>query len=284
MTIISGEKSLIMNVIVSCNELMDGKFILADSKISKILKDITESKDVYNLLSECMANFNFEREFLRAKIKMPTKPGYFKMPDEKYKILPMVFCILVDIQKRKIDFPTFLREYFKSEDEEVSEYENFSNEIIKPFRNAISDIFELPLIIEERVHKISNNDPLQEREDRINAQKNEQVEKEKEVEEVAQNIAEPAEQESPQSIFVDITKIVNEILATIEYDYHLKPDVYDNAKIMLSGIKRACELEDFKLLNALLIGFDYVGGNIKSIKFIYRELKETIADFYMNLN
>ena len=78
MTIANDEKNLIMNVILSCNELIDGKFILADSKISKILKDVTESKEVYNLLSECMANFNFEREFIRAKIKLPTKPGYFK--------------------------------------------------------------------------------------------------------------------------------------------------------------------------------------------------------------
>lgn len=142
-----------MNVILSCNELIDGKFILADSKISKILKDITESKEVYNLLSECMANFNFEREFIRAKIKLPTKPGYFKMPDEKYKILPMVFCILVDISKHKIDFQSFLKDYFSVEDGKISEYENFANEVIKPFRNAISDMFELPLVIEERVQK-----------------------------------------------------------------------------------------------------------------------------------
>ena len=51
MTIANDEKNLIMNVILSCNELIDGKFILADSKISKILKDITESKEVYNLIS-----------------------------------------------------------------------------------------------------------------------------------------------------------------------------------------------------------------------------------------
>lgn len=283
MTIANDEKNLIMNVILSCNELIDGKFILADSKISKILQDITESKEVYNLLSECMANFNFDREFIRAKIKLPTKPGYFKMPDEKYKILPMVFCILVDISKHKIDFQSFLRDYFSSEDGKISEYENFANEIIKPFRNAISDMFELPLVIEERVQKIQKNDPLQEHKERIEAQNRMNEErKEQKMEEQSQQ-TKPEFEEPRLTIFGDITKIVNEIIATIQYDYHLKPDLKDNATIMLQGIKRACELEDFKLLNALLIGFDYVGGGIKSIRFIYKELKETIADFYANL-
>ena len=283
MTIANDEKNLIMNVILSCNELIDGKFILADSKISKILQDITESKEVYNLLSECMANFNFDREFIRAKIKLPTKPGYFKMPDEKYKILPMVFCILVDISKHKIDFQSFLKDYFSSEDGKISEYENFANEVIKPFRNAISDMFELPLVIEERVQKIQKNDPLQEHKERIEAQKRMNEErKEQKMEEQSQQ-TKPEFEEPRFTIFGDITKIVNEIIATIQYDYHLKPDLKDNATIMLQGIKRACELEDFKLLNALLIGFDYVGGGIKSIRFIYKELKETIADFYANL-
>lgn len=285
MTIANDEKNLIMNVILSCNEMIDGKFILADSKISKILKDITESKEVYNLLSECMANFNFEREFIRAKIKLPTKPGYFKMPDEKYKILPMVFCLLVDISKQKIDFQTFLRDYFSVEDGKISEYENFANEVIKPFRNAISDMFELPLVIEERIQKIQKNDPLQNRKERMEEQKRiEQEQKEREMEEQTNTQVEEQPKEEKLEIFDDITKIVNEIIATIQYDYHLKPDQKDNATIMLKGIKRACELQDFTLLNALLIGFDFVGGGIKSIRFIYRELKETIADFYANLN
>lgn len=284
MTIANDEKNLIMNVILSCNELIDGKFILADSKISKILNDITESKEVYNLLSECMANFNFEREFIRAKIKLPTKPGYFKMPDEKYKILPMVFCILVDITKKKIDFQTFLRDYFTVEDGKISEYENFANEVIKPFRNAISDMFELPLVIEERIQKIQRNDPLQNHKEKVEAKLREEEKKEKKMEE--EQIPEQEnvnEQEQRLEIFDDITKIVNEIIATIQYDYHIKPDQKDNAIIMLKGIKRACELEDFNLLNALLIGFDYVAGGVKSIKFIYRELKQTISDFYASL-
>lgn len=284
MTIANDEKNLIMNVILSCNEMIDGKFILADSKISKILKDITESKEVYNLLSECMANFNFEREFIRAKIKLPTKAGYFKMPDEKYKILPMVFCILVDISKHKIDFQTFLRDYFSVEDGKISEYENFANEVIKPFRNAISDMFELPLVIEERIQKIQKNDPLQNHKERMEEQKRiEQEQKERKMEEQTKPQVEEKQEEKIE-IFDDITKIVNEIIATIQYDYHLKADQKDNATIMLKGIKRACELQDFTLLNALLVGFDIVGGGIKSIRFVYRELKETIADFYASLN
>ncbi|MEG1500233.1 MAG: hypothetical protein RR400_04140, partial [Clostridia bacterium] len=157
MTVSNEERILIMNLIKSCNELIDGKFILADSKINKILKDIAESKEVFNLLSECMLNFNFDKEFLRAKVKTPTKPGFFKIPDEKYKLLPMVFCLLVDIDSRKLDFPTFLKEYFFIPESEDSEFKNFVGDVIKPFRNAISEIFDLPLIINERLLKSQNS-------------------------------------------------------------------------------------------------------------------------------
>lgn len=283
MTYAKDDKKTIMKVILSCNELIEGKFILADSKISKILKDITESKDVYNLLSECMSNFDFDREFIRAKIKFPTKPGYFKMPDEKYKILPMVFCLLVDIQKRRIDFPAFLKDYFSVQDGKISEYENFANEVIKPFRNAISDIFELPLVIEERQHKLHLNDPIEILKEKKEVEKVEQVEEVEKVEEVNNNQEEVVEPEIDLTIFDDVVKIVNEIIATVEYDYHLKPIVKDNALIMLQGVLRSCELKDFKLLNALLIGFDCVSTSIKSIKFVYRELKDTLAEFYSNL-
>lgn len=276
MSITNDEKAIIMNLIASCNELIEGKFILADSKISKILKNITDSKEVYNLLSECMVNFNFEKEFIRAKIKLPTKPGYFKMPEEKYKILPMVFCLLVDIEKRKIDFPQFLRDYFSVENGKISEFENFANEVIKPFRNAISDSFELPLIIDGRGQK--NSKLIK------NEESGEENMKELIINEVSSEpVATQAKENEEIHIFKDLIKIVNEIIATVQYDYHIKEETKDNAIIILNGIVRACELEDFKLLNALLIGFDFISSSIKSIRFIYKELKDTLSNFYASL-
>ena len=105
------EYSKINNLINSCDELIAGKFILSEYKISKILKDIGESQEVYKLLSSCMQNFNFEREFSRAQISLPRKK--FVLPQEPEKLLPFVFCLLVDLNKGKINLNAFLNTYYK---------------------------------------------------------------------------------------------------------------------------------------------------------------------------
>ena len=102
-------------VLSSLDELVCGKFIFAENIIAKILVNISESDEIYELISECMKNFNFDREFNRAKVKMPTKNGYFVMPESRAVILPLVFCMFVDIRDRKINFRELLDQYFQSE-------------------------------------------------------------------------------------------------------------------------------------------------------------------------
>ena len=41
------ELAKINNLINSCDELVNGRFILSEYKIAKILKDIGESKEIY---------------------------------------------------------------------------------------------------------------------------------------------------------------------------------------------------------------------------------------------
>ena len=67
----------------SCDDLINGKFIFAGNKVANILKAISESPELYEVISECLKNFNYEKEFGRAKIKLPTKKGTFKMPEDK---------------------------------------------------------------------------------------------------------------------------------------------------------------------------------------------------------
>ena len=62
------DKDTIINFISACNELVNGKFILADIKISKILRAISESTDIYNLIAENMINYDFDKEFAKAVV------------------------------------------------------------------------------------------------------------------------------------------------------------------------------------------------------------------------
>ena len=108
------EQSKICNLITSCNDMIDGKFILADYKISNILKNITDSKEVYNLISNCMGNFSFEREFSKAQLRSSGSKK-FSLPKEAEKVLPFVFCACSDsIPSFEIEFFALSARFFKT--------------------------------------------------------------------------------------------------------------------------------------------------------------------------
>ena len=143
------EHAKINNLIASCNDMINGKFILADYKIANILKNITESNEVYNLIANCMAGFSFEREFSRAQLRSTSNNNKFMLPSEPEKILPFVFCILVNLNNKNINFDSFLQEFYSSENGHNVEYVKFANEIILPFRDIIADYFDIPKNAEE---------------------------------------------------------------------------------------------------------------------------------------
>ncbi len=124
-----------------CDEMINGKFILADIKISNILKSIAQSKELYNLMAECLLNFNFDDEFEKSKLSNFSEK-YFKMPEEDYKRIALVFCFLVEVDNKKIDFYDFITNYFKSKDV-GGEYLVFAKTMLVPFKNDVLARFDV---------------------------------------------------------------------------------------------------------------------------------------------
>lgn len=122
----------------ACDELVDCKFLVAEYKLSKMLKALASTQEVCNLVGECLEQFNRDREF--AKTYMEDKLGnfYVEMPTEEYKIIALVFCTLVDIDGKKIDFTDFVMRFFGREE---NPYEAFTQTMIIPFRNLIAEAF-----------------------------------------------------------------------------------------------------------------------------------------------
>ena len=52
----------IQNFVDACNELIDGKIILADVKISKILRAVADCDGIYNLVAESLINYDFQKQ------------------------------------------------------------------------------------------------------------------------------------------------------------------------------------------------------------------------------
>ena len=224
----------------SCDDLINGKFIFAGNKVSNILKAISESPELYEVISECLKNFNYEKEFGRAKIKLPTKKGTFKMPEDKTILIPMVFCMLVEIQENKIDFKQFLADYFDTDDEDVSQFENFANTVIVPFKNAIAYLFEI-----EGQNKFK---PQEEKKEEPKLLKKE-----------------PQVTDKQAEFFNDIKNIISDILDNMEF-IKIKPEISDDLKYMLNALKQEVEAKNIKTTNALIIGTIYTLKQVRNIK------------------
>lgn len=117
----------------ACDNMVNSKYILVDKRLGDVLKNIAGTRQVFNLISECMVGFNFEREFQQAT----NKPGQFKVPEEPHKAIAFVFCLLNLLDDKKLNFSQFLTKYFSIEEDGAGPYANFCNQVVKVFKNAI---------------------------------------------------------------------------------------------------------------------------------------------------
>lgn len=83
--------------------------------------------------------------------------------------------------------------------------------------------------------------------------------------------------------FDEIKKLANDMMTEIDYATRLKNDIREDAYIMLDAIITACEIQNLKILNGLVVGFDFVAQYIRSIKFLYKEMKNVLINFYDEL-
>lgn len=238
----------------SCDDLINGKFIFAGNKIANILKAINESPELYEVISECLKNFNYEKEFGRAKVKLPTKRGTFKIPEDKTILIPMVFCMLVEIQENKIDFKQLLADYFETDDENVSQFENFANTVIVPFKNAIAYLFEI-----EGQNKFKQEMPQQEQK---------LVKKEPEI------------SDKQAEFFTDILNICADILDELEF-VKVKPEVADDLKYLTSALKNAVVEKNLKNTNAFIIGTIYVLKQIRKLRKFESNFRDALEELYL---
>lgn len=240
----------------SCDDLINGKFIFAGNKVANILKAINESPELYEVISECLKDFNYEKEFGRAKVKLPTKKGNFKMPEEYTSKIPLVFCMLVEIQENKIDFKQFLADYFDTDDEK-SQFELFAEEVIVPFKNAIAYLFEI------------------EGQNKFKKEESEEPEKKVKEKDDAKELPSKAE-----AYFTEINDICGDILHDVEY-IKIKECFVDDINYMIENIKHAIKNENIKYTNALVIGLCYVLKQVRKLRFYEMQLRMAMESLYL---
>ena len=240
------ENNNIQNFLIACDDLISCKFLVAEYKITKLLKEIANSSEICSLIGECLQSYNRDREFARTFIQDGHGQFVCVMPNEEFKIVALVFCTLADIDNKKIDFTDFIKRFFGREE---NPFQAFIETMIIPFKKLIEEAFGYE----------SN---LQENLDGDNAESEDEFEKDDE------------EEGSEFDKFESSQKIAVQILSELE-EYRENRQIEDLKNIATSIIKTA-NLRDEVILKALTVSLKTVGKGVKSIKFLVNELYDLV--------
>lgn len=127
----------------ACESLKNCKYVLAESKITAILKSIADNKQLYSMFAGSLYEFDYSRTFSSC-----VNNGTFVLPTEPKKAIALVFRILLDIDNGKIELRNFLEAYFYSSMINES-YARFCLEIITPFQSYCRTMFAQPVMLQE---------------------------------------------------------------------------------------------------------------------------------------
>ena len=135
----------------SCQELIMGKYLLADIKIGSILKIIDNDEKLKNIVSACMADFDFLTTF-NASITKNNEQFYLTLPTEEKNIIAFVYSILSAVKNGSINFDDFITKFYSNDS--TNNVLEFANNVIVPFKNAINSMYS-------KTHVIKNTNDYQ---------------------------------------------------------------------------------------------------------------------------
>lgn len=241
----------VKNFIDACDDLVGCKYLVAEYKIQKLLKDLADSEPVCSLLSECLEQFNRDREFAKAYIQDGNGDFVYISPAEEYKVIALVFCTLVDIDNKKIDFVDFIKRFFGREE---NPFQAFVMQMIVPFRNLIAEVFG--------VNKVTTQ---------INPE-TEEEEQEDSYEQREYDDEESDEESEEFDPFVKAEKIAVQILTQLEFTKQ-DSNILTIMQICRSIVKTS-KLKDEDVLCSLIYALKTCKD--KPVKYLIREMLELL--------
>lgn len=245
--------------VVTCNDVLSGKFLDLNKRLDKFLAVMTKSEDIIDLLADCLQDFDDEVEFAKA-FSIDKKSGAVKVaiPSDDAKRLALCTTIFNDIINEKLNANQFLETYFQ--DSKLTPTQNFLEKIIKPYRDSICKIFE-----------IKNNLTAEDIKRQLSLQTTQEVKEE----------TEEVEDEFPHldELLKEVEKTCNQILALLKFEKK-RTDVLDDVEFVVNSIIKSCEKRDLMVINGLVIGLNYVAKKFKGIKSFVASLNNMIFDYY----
>ncbi len=268
-----------MRFLSACDELITGKFLVAENKIQKVLGLLAETPQVYALVAECMEHFNRDREMGKAFVQGSGGKFLCIMPDEEYKIIALVFCTLADINVGKINFMEFVKRFFS--DEGDNPYKRFISQMIIPFRNLIAEAFGYPKI------DLTPKAEQTERTDKEETQEKQPFYMDEEMANkilkfpTVRNLNRVDSVTGLEKLCIVCQRICGQMLDELE---SMRKDTHTEELLMICyALVMASADQDLDMLRGLTYGLKYASKGVKSIKYLVRELEENIERFINTL-
>lgn len=132
-----------------CDEVMRSKYIIADTKISELLRSIASSDLLYAFFREITKDFDYiaaQQQYMNYAPEGSMNKRKLLFPADPAEKLAFIFCLLVDFDNKVFDLGEFLQEYFYEDGSYYESFYAFSNQVIKPFQNLIKTMFRDSLL------------------------------------------------------------------------------------------------------------------------------------------
>lgn len=262
----------VKSVIAVCNEVMTTKILFIDRKIQKLLEEIARCPEVYNLVSDCLNVFNRDKEYDRAFSISNSGKGTFILPKEEVKVIALVFCILGDINSRVMSLDELVAKFFTDE-EGRKDYNMFMQKVIVPFRDLISEAFN----VSSNVTTVESIEEMETSE--VEPEEEEEEEEEPRLGKPRFNFEDSEDLDRIYDLSKDIASQIYELLI---YERKQNDEVLDSQYIV-NSIVIACDKKDFEQLYCLVLGLKYVSKSIRDIRFLVKEMVDLVkAQLYAN--
>ena len=220
----------------ACDDLLNCKFLVAEYKIQRLLQQLASASDVCSLVGECLEQFNRDREFAKTFVQDGQGDFVCLMPSEEYKVIALVFCTLVDIENKKIDFVDFIKRFFGREE---NPFKAFLDTMIVPFKKLIEEAFSYAENDKDEDHNDDEDDEDEDDDD-----------------------------QADEEVYEDVQKIAVQILSELQFSR--QDNDTQNAITICKAIVKTAKMHDMEVTFSLAIALK--STKVKHIKFYVKEI------------
>ena len=220
----------------ACDDLLNCKFLVAEYKIQRLLQQLASASDVCSLVGECLEQFNRDREFAKTFVQDGQGDFVCLMPSEEYKVIALVFCTLVDIENKKIDFVDFIKRFFGREE---NPFKAFLDTMIVPFKKLIEEAFSYAENDKDEDHHDDEDDEDEDDDDQVD-----------------------------HEIYENVQKIAVQILSELQFSR--QDNDTQNAITICKAIVKTAKMHDMEVTFSLAIALK--STKVKQIKFYVKEI------------